>query len=123
MKELSVYFYRNGYNCSQCLLKAAESKYNRPVSKASMAMLNGVNTGFGIGGVCSVLIAGVMVFGLLFDADTVKRLRIRLFDEFKTLYPNMNCSTLIKSRGGDGKCEKLIGEIAEIVEKLIASET
>jgi hypothetical protein len=88
----------------------------------TLTMLNGVNVGFGIGGVCSVLIAGVMAFGMFFDSDTVKRLRLRLFDEFTSLYPNINCSALIKIRGAEGKCEKLIGDIAGIIERLIESE-
>ncbi|MDR1067508.1 MAG: C-GCAxxG-C-C family protein [Clostridiales bacterium] len=122
MKERSIYYYRNGYNCSQCVLKAVESKYGKPISKMTLTMLNGVNVGFGIGGVCSVLIAGVMAFGMFFDSDTVKRLRLRLFDEFTSLYPNINCSALIKIRGAEGKCEKLIGDIAGIIERLIESE-
>ncbi len=122
MKESAIYFYRQGYNCSACILKAAEKHFDKTIPKQSYWMCQGINTGFGIGGMCSVLIAAIMVFGFLFDNETVKRLRIKLFNEFKETYPNMNCSELLKERRSGEKCETVVGFIAELTEKLIKEE-
>jgi C_GCAxxG_C_C family probable redox protein len=121
MKEKTLYFYRQGYNCSQCLLKAAEAVYHISGGKDTMAMLNGVNTGLGVGGICSLLIAGTMVFGLLFDETEVKRLRMKLLDMFMEKNGSINCCELIKKRGSSGSCGELVGEVADMVEKIIAA--
>ncbi len=122
MKKYAMHFYKDGYNCSACILKAAEKKYNLTISRQCYNMCNGVNTGFGIGGMCSVLIACVMIFGLLFDQATVKRLRIKLLADFSEKYGSMNCDVLKKRRGSGEQCEELIGAIAEMAEKLIDEE-
>ncbi len=122
MKALAIRFYQQGYNCSQCILKAAEAFYAKPISRQCYNMCQGVNTGFGIGGMCSVLIAGIMVFGLFFGDDVVKRLRIRLLTEFQSRHPQMDCQALRKERQGNGYCENIVGEIAELVEQLIHEE-
>lgn len=122
MKEKTLSYYRQGYNCSQCILKAAEQIYRIPISKSSMDMCSGVTGGFGIGGMCSVLIAGIMVFGLLFDKDTVKSMRVRLLDEFNEKYGDLNCCCLRKHRKAGHMCEEIVGDIAQMVEKIIADK-
>lgn len=123
MKEKTLFYYRQGYNCSQCILKAAEQIYRIPISKNSMDMCCGVTGGFGIGGMCSVLIAGIMVFGLLFDKNAVKSMRVQLLDEFNGKYGDLNCGCLKKHRKAGYMCEEIVGDIAEMVEKIIAERT
>lgn len=120
MKERTLYFYRHGYNCSQCILKAAESIYKIPMPKCVIMMCSGINTGFGVGGMCSVLIAGIMVFGLLFEETDAKRLRIKLLNAFMDTHKSLNCCELKKERKSGCACEELVGNIAELVEKIIA---
>ena len=122
MKERAVMYYRQGHNCSQCILKAAEYTYKIPIPKQCYEMCKGVNTGFGLGGMCSVLIAGVMVFGLFFDEATVKRLRLRLFSDFRDLHPALNCADLVKERKNGAKCEQIVRQIAGLVKQIIDEE-
>jgi len=120
LKEKALYYYRNGLNCSQCLLKACESVYGIPISKQSMKLCSAINNGFGIDNICSVLISGIMIFGLLFDEITAKKLRLKLLTEFKNKH-SMNCISL-KKEFGKKSCDLLIGEIANSVEKIINEE-
>ncbi len=122
MRKEALYYYSHGYNCSQCILKAAEAYYKISIPKNSLEMCNGVNTGFGIGGMCSVLIAGIMVFGLFFDDTTTKKLRMKLLSSFTDKHRSMDCCDLKKERKEGYMCEKLVGEIAEMVCKLIDEE-
>ena len=120
MKEQAVWFLKNGYNCSQCILKAAEKVFGISCSKACIDMCSAVNTGFGIGGICSVLVAGIMVFGVMFDAPTAKRLRIRLLSEHGKACPT-DCGKL-RNLGSKSGCEEVVGNAAGLIEEIIRSE-
>ncbi len=120
MRESAIYFYENGYNCSQCILKAAEQIYGLRLSKQSLDLCKGVNTGFGTGDICSLLVAGVMVFGMMFDEATTKRMRMRLFDEVKLRHKGLYCGQLIKNRDSRyDRCAYLVGDIAAIIGEII----
>jgi len=122
MKEKALQYYRQGWNCSQCILKAAEAVYGLPVSRQCMNACTGVSTGFGVGGLCSVLIAGVMTLGLLFDEATVKRLRIKLFTAFHDKYKCTDCAALKAKRVDHTLCEGIVAEVAALVETIVAEE-
>lgn len=120
MQQKALQYYHQGWNCSQCILKAAEQEYRIPVSKQSLALCNGINTGFGMGGFCALLIAGIMVFGLLFDEATAKSLRLQFLMEVKDKYGSHNCCDLIKMRNeNSNNCEALVSSIAEVIDKLV----
>jgi len=122
MKEKAIQYYRQGWNCSQCILKAAEAVYGLPISRQCMNACGGVCTGFGVGGLCSVLIAGVMALGMLFDEATVKRLRIQLFTAFHDKYRCTDCATLKSKRGEGMLCEGIVADVAAMVERIVAEE-
>ncbi len=121
MKDKVLNYYYQGYNCSQCILKAAEQKYKIPISNQSIKLCNGVCNGFGVGGICSVIVAGIMVLGLLFDEKTVKRLRLKFITEFQDKFSVLNCSQL-KEKMGEYSCDKLILEAADLIDKIIEEE-
>jgi len=122
VKEKALLYYKQGYNCSQCILKAVEAVYGIPVSRQCMNACGGVCTGFGVGGMCSVLIAGVMAFGMLFDEAAVKRMRIKLMTMFHEKHKNMDCSVLKAQRQSGMHCETIVSDVAEMVERIIAEE-
>lgn len=121
MKDKVLDYYHQGYNCSQCILKAAEQKYKLPISKQSLNLCSGISNGFGIGGFCSVIVAGIMIFGSLFDEETVKRLRLKLVDTFQEKYSSLNCLQLRK-KNGEHFCEFFIPEVADMIDKIIMDE-
>ena len=99
MRNLAISFYRNGYNCSQCILKAAEKKFKISLSEQTIKMCSAINNGFGVESICSVLVASVMVLGLIFDAQTARKMRIKFLNEFNSKYGNLNCARLkLKTR-------------------------
>lgn len=122
MKEKAIQYYRQGYNCAQCILKAAEYRFHIPFSKQSLNACEGISSGFGIGGICSVLIAGVMIFGILFDETTVKELRLLLLDEFQKKFGSLNCGAIARPKEDGDNCFRVVGEGAEIIEGLILSK-
>ncbi len=122
MENKAYEYYREGYNCSACILKAAESYFQMPINKQCFSLCSGINTGMGIGSTCSVLIAAVMVFGLMFDKDTVKRMRIRLFSEFSRNHRDLSCTTLKSERGSSGNCGCIVKEIARFTRIIIEEE-
>lgn len=121
MKDKVLEYYYQGYNCSQCILKAAEQKYRIPISKQSLNLCSGISNGFGMGGFCSVIAAGIMIFGLLFDEETVKRLRLKLVNTFQDKYSSLNCSQLRK-KNGEYFCETFIPEAADMIDCIIKEE-
>lgn len=122
LKKKALYFYNNGYNCSQCLLKGAEQIYGIVISEQAMRMCSAINTGFGIDSICSVLVSGIMLFGIMFDDETAKRLRIKLLDEFHSNHNTMSCGKLNNSKYNNGGCLEVIGAVADIVENIIKNE-
>ena len=122
MKEKTLEYYKEGYNCSQCILKAFEYVYKRPLPEQVFSLCQGVNTGFGVGGMCSVLIAGIMILGLLFDEEDVKRLRIKLLFRFQEKHGDMGCMALVSERKPNMKCEEVVGEIAGLLDEIIREE-
>lgn len=119
LKKKALYFYNNGFNCSQCIIKACESVYNIPISRQAIKMCSTVNNGFGVGGMCSVLIAGIMVFGILFDEDIAKSKRIKFLSEFQEKHKDINCAQLKSERKHGSRCEELIGEVSDLIEKIV----
>ncbi|NLM13286.1 MAG: hypothetical protein GX209_06035 [Epulopiscium sp.] len=122
MKEKAVYYYNKGYNCSQCMLKAAEEHYGLNIPQECYDVCKGLNTGLGIGSTCTLISAATMIFGLLFDEKTVKRLRMRYIDAFHDLHHALNCSQLKSLREYYGNCSILIEEAADLLEKIISEE-
>ena len=118
MKDKAVYYWKKGYNCSQCILKAAETVYDIQITDQCLDICSGITGGFGTGCICSVLIAGIMVLGLLFDELTVKRLRLQFLTEFTEKYGTLNCSSLKNSRT-NGACDGIISGAFKILDDII----
>lgn len=117
MKRKAIQLYRQGYNCALCLLKAAEFRYGIIIPPKMMQGCSVINNGFGVGGLCSVLVVGVMIFGMLFDEKKAKQMRLKLFTRFHENHGNFHCSAL---SANDDKCESIIAEVADLVDQIIA---
>ena len=55
----------NGDNCSQVILRAVAEEYGISLSEELFCACRGIHGGFGINGMCSGIVAGVMALGLL----------------------------------------------------------
>jgi C_GCAxxG_C_C family probable redox protein len=119
MREISIGFYKRGYNCSQAIIKAAEQRFGIYVPPQSIDLCKGVSNGLGAGNICCALIGAVMVFGLLYNEATVKSLRIKLLDAFQQTRGSLNCSVLTKRGRDSSVCESIVGDVAELTEEII----
>ena len=72
MKEKTIAYCRAGENCSLALLRAASDQYGFPLPKELIDSCGAVCSGFGIGGICSALVAAIMVLGILFEPEEAK---------------------------------------------------
>lgn len=122
LRNKALYYYQNGFNCSQCILMACADVYNINITNDNLKMCSVINTGFGIGGMCSVLIACIMVFGIMFDEPVAKRLRIKFLSDFQKKHHSLNCSSLKQERKQGLHCEALVADIAELLENIIFEE-
>jgi|GEM_PF-267245 len=122
MEKEALNYFEQGCNCSQCIIKALESYYNLNIDQQCVAMCSAVNSGFGVGGMCSLLTAGIMSFGLLFDEATAKRLRMKLLNEFTDQYDSINCGALIRDQQDENGCKQLICDVAGLIRRIIDEE-
>ena len=121
MRQNAMEYYRQGYGCSQAVLMAFEKNYPLSLSRQFYRAANGLNAGLGIGGTCGAVLASLLIFGVLFDANTVKRLRMSLFDKMAERGFDLCCARLRGKDGRDG-CAEVVGEIAELIDEIIREE-
>ena len=122
MRKLAVKYYNKGFNCSQCIIKAFEEKYGQRVSEDVYKWLSAINTGLGVGTVCSALMAGIMVFGLVFDETKAARARLKLLAAFDAYFNSINCSGLNESKNKYTGCGKVIEMTAFFTENILLEE-
>ena len=122
MERIAIEYYKSGYNCSQCILKAAAERFNFALPKQCLKMCTSINNGFGIKSTCSVLVACIMCLGLIFNEQSAKRLRIKFLNEFNAKYNSLNCSRLKIENSSDYICEKIVGDAAALLENIIINE-
>jgi len=121
MRQTALEFYHQGYNCSQCILKSAEKKYGFVLSEQELKLCTGISGGFGIGGMCSAIVAGIMLLGIFFEEEKVDILRLEMMNTFQKRYSSLNCSNL-KRLTGEYYCEDFILEAADIIDEIIMRE-
>ncbi len=118
LSELAIEYYRQGYSCSRCIMKAAEDEYGIN-AKDTLQALGGISNGLGIGAMCSVPITCVLVLGLLYtDENKIKQKRLEFLIRFKKDFKSFNCSEIQKQVD---ICDPVIKRgcdiLAEIIEK------
>lgn len=116
MKEKTMAYCRAGENCSLALLWAASDQYGFPLSKEMVDSCGAVCSGFGIGGICSALVAAIMVLGVLFQPEEAKRQRLFFLLAFREKFGAMDCPSL---SAGKLDCTELMGDIAALLEEVI----
>lgn len=118
MKERIRQLCCQGENCSRCILRGAAECYGFALPQELMESLNAISAGFGIGSVCSALVAGVMVLGILFPTDEAKQKSLLFFSLVQEKWHCLDCARLSADRED---CRALLGEIADILQEVIAA--
>ncbi len=113
LKDIALEYYYKGFNCSQCILLACNHKYNLTLPKECIEMCRGVYNGFGTGGICSVLVACVMIISFMYPEDVSHR-RMCMTDSFAQKMGNINCGKI-----REDNCEKIIENACDILEEVL----
>ena len=114
LKERIRTYCQTGENCSRIILQAAAEEYDISLSQDMLASCSGISGGFGIGSLCSGLIAAVMVLGLLFDEETIKEKRIQFFFLVQEKSGVLDCMRL-----SSDDCTELLEMIGEVLQEVI----
>lgn len=115
-KERIRAYYDAGENCAQIILRAAAEEYSISLSEDILMACRGIQGGFGYGGMCSGLVAAVMVLGLLFESEEVKRKRLLFLVKTQEQLGSLDCSRLSASAED---CIFLLEKIAELLKDVI----
>jgi len=100
-------------------MKAADNCYELKLNRSALNMCEGINNGQGVGSVCSVLLAGIMIFGLLFDEDETKIARMMLLNKCCEKYGSLDCAVMKKWRKNGKNCEDIIFDVSNMVGKIV----
>ncbi len=121
--KIALKYFKRGFNCSQCILKACDDFYGLSLGESCFDMLKCVSNGFGIGSLCSILSAGVMVLGLMFEENKVKSLRIRFLTEAAEALGGTNCPEIRRNMKSPSGCERAVETAGDLLEKIIEENT
>lgn len=108
-----------GENCSRAILRAASEEYGFPLSEELLKSCNAISAGFGVGGICSALVAAVMVLGILYPMEVAKQKSLILLCRAQGEWNCIDCCRLSAKREN---CNDLIGEISGMLEEIICDE-
>jgi len=120
--KLAVNYFEQGYNCSQCILKAANDVYKLNLDDNCYNMLKGYYAGLSIGSICTVISACTMVFGLMFNVSKTKKLRMNFISQFQNKYNAINCSQLKNRNSNNVDCLDIILFSSNLLQKIIDNE-
>lgn len=115
MFEYTLAFCEEGANCSQAILQAGAKKYDLQLPEEVLRSCSAVSAGFGIGGLCSGIIAGVMLLGLVFDETEAHQKSILFFYEVQDALGGLNCCSI----AGETNCHHAMTVICTALETLI----
>lgn len=119
LKERVQAYMDTGENCSRMILLAAAEEYGISLSADILSACKGLQGGFGVGGMCSGLVAAIMVLGLLFEEENVKIRCILFLLRMQERYGSLDCCRLSAIHGD---CENILEGIAELLQEVIEED-
>lgn len=116
LKERIRSYCEKGDNCAQIILRAAAEEYDISLSEELILACRGIHGGFGINGMCSGIVAGVMVLGLLCEEEELKLKRILFLLRIQNQFDSLDCGRLSAL---EADCVGVLEGIAEILQEVI----
>ncbi len=121
MGEKALFYYKDGYNCAQSVLKSVQENINLSENKEELLKISmGFGSGMFIGETCGAVTGAIMALSLKYgtdianDRENTKKLykQIKIFEKnFKEKNCTLNCKELKTVYKID--CEKLIKDSTE----------
>lgn len=103
-------------NCARIILRSAAEEYGISLSEDILFACGGISGGFGVGGMCSGIVAAVMVLGLLYDEEAVKEKRILFLFRLQERLAHLDCCRLSAT---ELNCIVVLEKIAETLQEII----
>jgi len=97
---------------------AASGHFGLALPCECFEMCKVLNAGLGSGLLCSTIIAGIMIFGLVADEERAKKMRIKFLSEFNQRYKCLDCAELLKRCENGEDCEQLISEVSVMIQEI-----
>jgi C_GCAxxG_C_C family probable redox protein len=130
MEKKTLEYYREGYNCTQAVLKAAHEFMELEQDKNSLLKMSmGLGVGMYIGETCGAVTGAIMALGIKYgttepnDRENLRKLykQIKIFEtNFKEKNCSLNCKELKTIYKID--CEKVISDTGEFLKKQLKIE-
>ncbi len=125
--ETRIRQYRtDGYSCSESILRSFNDEYNLKLDDTALKAASGFSGGLCTEDVCGIVTAGVMVIGVLFTEERIrkspktKEVTTQFVTEFKKVYKSTNCAMLKEHYyKEDTGCMDLIVESGLLLDKII----
>lgn len=125
MKKISMDYYREGYNCCESIIMAANKKYKLNLNKDILKIASPINNGMGVGSLCSAIIGGVMIIGYIFEKNIspehtpINHIRMEFIDNVSCKLRAINCSQICKNFISENNCTEVISIIADVLDRVI----
>jgi len=120
---------REDLNCSESILKAANTAYNMGLDKTSLKLAAGFGNGMGIESTCGATTGAVITLSHLFvkekghESDYIGDLTREFMYNFEEKMGSLSCSFLKKEyRDPETRCRPIIYEAALLLESIIDRE-
>ena len=113
MKQAALDYYFQGMDCTRSILMAVKRCHGDKITEEVIAASGALSNGFGIGGFCGALIAGIMVLSALLGEDEAKSKRILFVSDFHCNFRGTNCHTISRGRND---CREVIAFVCDWLE-------
>lgn len=126
LKEVAVKYYRQGYNCSESILRAGNEVYQLGLHDRDMIMSAAFGGGFQIGDVCGALCGAACVISSRYvetkahDCEDLRPLTQKLVIAFQKRMGSRQCAQIKPVfHTKELKCENTVAVSAEVLEDVL----
>jgi C_GCAxxG_C_C family probable redox protein len=130
LKETAKKYWTEDYdlNCAECIIYAANEKYNLNLSQQTLKVMAGFGGGMATGDVCGVVTGSIGVIGIMFTevsghkSPIIKEMTREFIRRFNEKLGYIKCVDLKKEYINEKKCKLMIETGAEILDDIILKE-